>query len=237
MAESRRRGQPARGPGRGARRAPRARGWVAFDGAGCRRGDAPPFTAAETTAATAAAAADGSTLETPPPPPPVPVDAYGVLVSEVMLQQTRVETVIDYWERWMARFPDARARGRDVPDDVNSMWSGLGYYAAAPRCTRPRVSSSSATAARARARPERCARCPASASTRPRARRPRAASTSPPSKTAARVPLAPAAAGVADARATADVCRARARELADARGGLDDGDGAARDDADEPRAS
>jgi A/G-specific adenine glycosylase len=58
----------------------------------------------------------------------IPVTAYGVWISEVMLQQTRVETVIDYWTRWMSEFPDVATLARATPDDVNRMWAGLGYY-------------------------------------------------------------------------------------------------------------
>src|SRR5258706_6413252 len=55
-------------------------------------------------------------------------DPYAIWVSEIMLQQTRVTTVIPYWERWMARFPTVAALARASLDDVLSGWSGLGYY-------------------------------------------------------------------------------------------------------------
>lgn len=55
-------------------------------------------------------------------------DPYAVWVSEIMLQQTRVATVIDYFERWMVRFPDVRALARASLDDVLEAWAGLGYY-------------------------------------------------------------------------------------------------------------
>ncbi|MDI3316633.1 MAG: NUDIX domain-containing protein [Bacillota bacterium] len=45
-----------------------------------------------------------------------------------MLQQTRVETVIPYWERFLARFPDPPSLARAEPADVERLWSGLGYY-------------------------------------------------------------------------------------------------------------
>jgi A/G-specific adenine glycosylase len=45
-----------------------------------------------------------------------------------MLQQTRVETVIPYYERWMARFPDVTALADAEPDEVMRHWAGLGYY-------------------------------------------------------------------------------------------------------------
>src|SRR5688572_19300888 len=55
-------------------------------------------------------------------------DAYRVWVSEIMLQQTRVETVLSYYERFLARFPDVRTLADAPIDDVLSLWSGLGYY-------------------------------------------------------------------------------------------------------------
>lgn len=56
---------------------------------------------------------------------------YRVWVSEIMLQQTQVATVIPYYERFMARFPDVTALARAEPDQVLHQWSGLGYYARA----------------------------------------------------------------------------------------------------------
>jgi A/G-specific adenine glycosylase len=57
--------------------------------------------------------------------------AYRVWVSEVMLQQTQVATVIPYYERFMARFPDVRSLAAAPGDEVLHLWSGLGYYARA----------------------------------------------------------------------------------------------------------
>ncbi|MEP7311583.1 MAG: A/G-specific adenine glycosylase [Pseudomonadota bacterium] len=57
--------------------------------------------------------------------------AYRVWVSEVMLQQTQVATVISYFERFMARFPTVRALAEAPQDEVLHLWSGLGYYARA----------------------------------------------------------------------------------------------------------
>ncbi|HHI77603.1 MAG TPA: A/G-specific adenine glycosylase, partial [Gammaproteobacteria bacterium] len=54
---------------------------------------------------------------------------YGVWVSEIMLQQTQVATVIPYYERFMARFPDLAALAEAPLDEVLAHWSGLGYYA------------------------------------------------------------------------------------------------------------
>jgi A/G-specific adenine glycosylase len=57
--------------------------------------------------------------------------AYRVWISEVMLQQTQVATVIPYFERFMQRFPDVRALADAPPDEVLHLWTGLGYYARA----------------------------------------------------------------------------------------------------------
>jgi A/G-specific adenine glycosylase len=66
-------------------------------------------------------------------------DPYAIWLSEVMLQQTRVETVIPYYERFLRRFPDVRALASAELDEVLSLWSGLGYYRRARelhRCAR-----------------------------------------------------------------------------------------------------
>jgi len=55
-------------------------------------------------------------------------DPYAIWLSEVMLQQTRVETVIPYYERFLRRFPDVQALAGGELDEVLSLWSGLGYY-------------------------------------------------------------------------------------------------------------
>ncbi len=55
-------------------------------------------------------------------------DPYRVWVSEVMLQQTRVETVIPYYRRWLERFPDVATLADASVDDVLLEWQGLGYY-------------------------------------------------------------------------------------------------------------
>lgn len=60
--------------------------------------------------------------------------AYEVWVSEIMLQQTRVETVIDYYNKWMKRFPTVRSLAEASLDEVNSLWAGLGYYRRAKVC-------------------------------------------------------------------------------------------------------
>lgn len=58
----------------------------------------------------------------------IPRSAYGTWISEVMLQQTRVETVIAYWNRWMQAYPDVASLAKATPEEVNVLWAGLGYY-------------------------------------------------------------------------------------------------------------
>ena len=58
-------------------------------------------------------------------------DPYAIWISEAMLQQTRVETVIPYYERFLARFPDVAALATADLDDVTALWAGLGYYSRA----------------------------------------------------------------------------------------------------------
>lgn len=55
-------------------------------------------------------------------------DPYAIWVSEIMLQQTQVATVIPFFERWMARFPTVAALAAADEQDVLAMWQGLGYY-------------------------------------------------------------------------------------------------------------
>jgi A/G-specific adenine glycosylase len=57
--------------------------------------------------------------------------AYAVWISEIMLQQTRVETVIPYFEKWMRLFPDVRSLAQASEHDVLNAWEGLGYYSRA----------------------------------------------------------------------------------------------------------
>ena len=61
------------------------------------------------------------------------VDSYGVLVSEIMLQQTRADVVTGYWKRWMAQFPTLSALSAAPEAAVLSAWAGLGYYSRARR--------------------------------------------------------------------------------------------------------
>lgn len=55
-------------------------------------------------------------------------DPYAIWISEIMLQQTRVETVIPYYQRWMAAFPTIGELARAGIDEILSLWEGLGYY-------------------------------------------------------------------------------------------------------------
>lgn len=58
-------------------------------------------------------------------------DPYRVWLSEIMLQQTQVSTVLDYYARFLARFPDVSALANAPQDEVMGLWSGLGYYSRA----------------------------------------------------------------------------------------------------------
>jgi len=58
-------------------------------------------------------------------------DPYLIWISEVMLQQTQVETVIPYFQRWISRFPDIQSVAHASEDDVLKLWEGLGYYSRA----------------------------------------------------------------------------------------------------------
>jgi A/G-specific adenine glycosylase len=60
-------------------------------------------------------------------------DPYAIWVSEVMLQQTQVKTVLGYYERWMERFPSVEALAAADDADVLHAWQGLGYYSRARR--------------------------------------------------------------------------------------------------------
>ncbi|PWN35505.1 DNA glycosylase [Meira miltonrushii] len=59
--------------------------------------------------------------------------SYEVWISEIMLQQTRVAVVIDYWNKWMDRWPTIQDLANASADDVLSAWRGLGYYSRATR--------------------------------------------------------------------------------------------------------
>src|ERR1051326_8220630 len=55
-------------------------------------------------------------------------DPYAIWISEIMLQQTQVQTVIAYWERWMRELPDLQALARAPLDRILKLREGLGYY-------------------------------------------------------------------------------------------------------------
>ncbi len=58
-------------------------------------------------------------------------DAYRIWLSEIMLQQTQVVTVLDYYERFLARFPNVADLAQAHQDEVLALWAGLGYYSRA----------------------------------------------------------------------------------------------------------
>ncbi|MBO4871899.1 MAG: A/G-specific adenine glycosylase [Lachnospiraceae bacterium] len=58
-------------------------------------------------------------------------DPYRILVSETMLQQTRIETVLRYFDRFTARFPDLKSLAESDEEEVLKLWEGLGYYSRA----------------------------------------------------------------------------------------------------------
>jgi A/G-specific adenine glycosylase len=58
-------------------------------------------------------------------------DPYAIWVSEIMLQQTRVDTVIPYYEKWMKKFPSVSDLALSEESDVLAVWEGLGYYSRA----------------------------------------------------------------------------------------------------------
>ena len=60
-------------------------------------------------------------------------DPYRIWVSEVMLQQTRVETVLPYYRRWLQRFPSLESLAEAREEEVLLAWQGLGYYSRARR--------------------------------------------------------------------------------------------------------
>ncbi|KAG7159525.1 adenine DNA glycosylase-like [Homarus americanus] len=59
--------------------------------------------------------------------------AYAVWVSEIMLQQTQVSTVVSYFVKWMAKWPTVEDLARATLEEVNQVWAGLGYYSRARR--------------------------------------------------------------------------------------------------------
>ncbi|CAG01442.1 unnamed protein product, partial [Tetraodon nigroviridis] len=63
----------------------------------------------------------------------VNIRIYAVWVSEIMLQQTQVATVIDYYNKWMKRWPTVQDLAAATLEEVNQMWAGLGYYSRGKR--------------------------------------------------------------------------------------------------------
>src|SRR5436190_3411721 len=55
-------------------------------------------------------------------------DPYAIWVSEIMLQQTQVKTVIPFWNRWMRELPTIQAAANAKPEKIHKLWEGLGYY-------------------------------------------------------------------------------------------------------------
>jgi A/G-specific adenine glycosylase len=55
-------------------------------------------------------------------------DPYAIWVSEIMLQQTQVKTVIPYWERWMRELPTIESLAHASAGKIHKLWEGLGYY-------------------------------------------------------------------------------------------------------------
>ena len=55
-------------------------------------------------------------------------DPYAIWVSEIMLQQTQVKTVIPYWNRWMCELPTIETAAKASPAKIHKLWEGLGYY-------------------------------------------------------------------------------------------------------------
>lgn len=60
-----------------------------------------------------------------------PANPYGILLSEIMAQQTRIETMLPYWERFMTRWPRVEDLAAAAPEEVLGEWAGLGYYSRA----------------------------------------------------------------------------------------------------------
>ena len=94
------------------------------------RGDAPPYNGSTAGTNSRAAASAPAAAEPEPEPAAAPseVSAYGVWVSEIMCQQTRVEAVIPYWLAWMEAFPTVEALAAASEEEVNARWAGLGFY-------------------------------------------------------------------------------------------------------------
>lgn len=95
-------------------------------------------------------------------------DPYRIWLSEIMLQQTQVSTVVPYYVRFLERYPDVAALAAAPIDDVMALWAGLGYYSRARnlhRCAQAVVERHGGAFP---ASPERSPSCRASAARQPR---------------------------------------------------------------------
>ena len=92
-------------------------------------------------------------------------DPYRIWISEIMLQQTRAQAVIPYYERFLRRFPTVEALAGAAEEEVLTLWAGLGYYSRARNLRRAARQIAGATAFHAITMD--CARFPASAITPP----------------------------------------------------------------------
>jgi len=92
---------------------------------------------------------------------------YAIWISEIMLQQTQVATVIPYWERWMRALPTVNHLARAKPERVLKLWEGLGYYSRARNLQAARIKSSRIIRANFPSPPRPFARCQALAVTPP----------------------------------------------------------------------
>ena len=81
-----------------------------------------------TAATTLSSSASSSTITSDDELPPQQISAYGTWVSEIMLQQTRVEAVIPFYLKWMQSFPTVHDLASATEEQVNSHWAGLGFY-------------------------------------------------------------------------------------------------------------
>ena len=95
-------------------------------------------------------------------------NAYRIWLSEIMLQQTQVATVIPYYRRFLRRFPGIKALAAAPLDDVLAAWSGLGYYSRARNLHRAAQDRCAQHRGVSRATLRRCSHCPASAAPPPR---------------------------------------------------------------------
>ena len=94
-------------------------------------------------------------------------DPYAIWLAEIMLQQTQVATVIPYYLRFLARFPDTGALAAAPVDEVLRLWSGLGYYSRARNLHRAAQVIAQAHGGRFPRRLDEVAALPAAADPRP----------------------------------------------------------------------